>query len=914
MPLRREQASASSRKLPLLTTKLRAPVWRGPLIQRPQLIGTLRQALAGRLALVYGPAGFGKTTLAAQWYAELRQAGACVAWLSLDDSDNDLNRFLAYLVESLRSAEPEIGEGLAGVIEANPGSAADHVIDTLINDLSLLDQPLVLFVDDWHLIADAAIHEVLRRLLSRSPPGFHMVITSRSRAGLPVTRLRVQGELVEIDASRLRFDLEESRAYLTTVKALQLSADDVLALWRSTEGWAAALQLASLSLHGPEPHAAIANWTTGTAADVSEYLAENVMARLSQGQVRFLLYSSVLDRLCGGLCAEVTGDSHSAERLEEAERQELFLMPLDEERRWFRFHHLFQSYLLRRLRSRMPGEIPGLHLRASRWFAANGQIPDAVRHALLAEDLDTAVDLIQRTAMELVERSQMSTLLSLVGQVPRTVLFDRPRVQMAIAWASCLTHRRQVAEEALWHVERSAEQAASERERSLLQVEARVVRACIDVYADRVESLDEGVRACLAQVDECSPFTVAVAANIRAYSYLRAGEFAKVGPLMMWARPWHERSAGIFSSVYGRCFSGLAARAAGQLAEARAIFTSALELASGIGGRQSHAARLCGALLGQILYESNELGPAEHLLGESRLLGFEGGVVDFYLATYLGSSRLKMFQGLPDEALALLEEGEETARTLGLGRLHFAVACERVRVLLDQGDLRSAEEVLGEIDTRAGADALAEDVRCSVVAARARLLRSRGRADAALSVLEPQIERARLAGHRLDELALRVLHALVLDSAGRGEVAEQALAATINDALPLGMIRSFLDEGAPLLTLLERMKDRARRRGSGHSESPEFNPLTQRLLAYARQPESGTPQPPGGSSAVHELTSRESEVLRLLEQGRSNKEIARALAIGPETVKSYLKNIFSKLGVSTRTQAVSASRRRGKGS
>ena len=601
---------------------------------------------------------------------------------------------------------------------------------------------------------------------------------------------------------------------------------------------------------------------------------------------------------------------------EALERQEMFLLPLDEEREWFRYHHLFARFLQRRLQKHFPERLKPLHLAASEWFAAHGHTTDAVHHALLAEDTARAVELVERDAMSLVEHSHMSTLLNLVKQLPRTALFDRPRLQMAIAWATCLTHRRQEAVEALWHVERLA-QSEPPAKRQLLLDEAKVARACNNLYGDHVEGIEPLVEPCLSTADRFSPWAVAVAANIKAYCHLRAGEFDKVAPLMLWARTYHDGSEGVFAAVYGRCFNGLAARDAGRLSEARDMFADAVDVASRTAGRQSHATRLSGALLGQLLYEQNDLARAERLVGESRVLGFEGGAVEFYIATYLSSSRLLSHKGNSEEALAILQEGEDTARALSLHRLGVAVACERVRVRLEAGDVRGAEQVLGEIDARQGSNGAAlaqhDEVQATIAMAKARLLCARGTAGLAVGLLNTQLEAARRTGRRYLELHLRIQLAVALELDGQTAEAEDTLLAVVNEAVPLGMVRSFLDEGAPLVAILERVRDRARRRGgdaaSSESGPGSFNAIAQRLLAAARHPEHGMRGPAGTGARVSELTTRETEVLKFLEQGRSNKEIARALSISVDTVKWFLKNIFTKLGVSTRAQAVSESRR-----
>lgn len=907
------QKSSGLRQKPLVTTKLRPPANRGALIERPHLLEVLNRTLSCKLALVHGPAGFGKTTLAAQWFERLKASKVGAAWLAVDSSDNDVNRFLAYLVEAVRVAEPDIGTGLRDVIEANPHSAADFVIDTLVNDFSLHDGEFVLFIDDWHLIQEAQVHNTLQLLLSRMPANLHLVITSRARTGVPISRLRVQDELVEIDTTDLRFDFEESKAYLSLAKSVTLSAEDLLALWRSTEGWAAALHLASISLRESGDHERILQWTAGGSNDIGEYLAENVINSLPPERVAFMLKTSVLERLSADLCVAVTGAKDSAAQLEALEQQELFLLPIDEEGRWYRYHHLFARFLQRRLKRQLPELIPSLHRAASEWFSTHGQTSEALDHALESGDTRRAVDLVERDAMALVENSSMSTLLNLVSRLPRTQLFDRPKLQMAIAWANSLTHRPQESEEALWHVERVASSAPLAH-RELLFGEANVVRACTSVYADRIDGIEAQVRPCLDHANEFPPWAVGVAANVLAYRRIHTHQFEKVGPLLSWARDYQDRAQGLFSGVYGRCFGGIAAYRAGDLDLARKSFVDAMELAARTAGKQSNSARLASALMGQLLYEANELDEAERLLKESRFLGFEGGVVDFYLATYVCSSRLATHRGEQTEAAAILQEGEDTARALMLDRLGVAVASERVRLKLATGNIRGAEQTLADLDGRRYSSGTvpfrsSDEIQSYIDLAKARLLCARGNPSAAIALIRAQIESSVQCGWKTQEISARILLSLALELDGKAVEAEQTLMQSINDGAPRGMVRSFLDEGPRLIAILDRVRDKARRRPVDDAPSFSFNSSAQRLLTTSRDPREGLPWTSDSQARGAELTPRETEVLRLLDHGRANKEIARTMHISVDTVKWYLKNIFVKLGVSTRTQALNETRR-----
>ncbi|HXG29139.1 MAG TPA: LuxR C-terminal-related transcriptional regulator [Nevskiales bacterium] len=921
------QSATPVRQKLFVTTKLRPPTNKANLIERPRLMEILGHTLSRKLALIHAPAGFGKTTLAAQWHDRLHATGITVAWLAIDAADNDLERFLAYVVEAIRAAEPDIGAGLTEVIESNPGNAAEFVLGDLINEFELYDKEFVLFLDDWHLIHEPKIHQALELFLSRVPPNFHLVVTSRSRAGIPLARLRVQNELVEINAADLRFDYTESSTFLSDAKALQLGAEDLEVLWRSTEGWVAALQLASISLRSAGDRDRILRWVAGTPHDIGEYLAENVLDSLPKDLVDFMLKTSILGRLSGELCRAVTGEAASAQFLDALERQELFLLPLDEERQWFRYHHLFARFLQRRLEREHPGLMPKLHLAASDWFAAHGQTAEALAHALAADEVERAIALVEKDAMALMQNSYMSTLLGLVAQLPQARLFDRPILQTAVAWAHCLTHHPHESEEALAHVIRVASTQPPQTQKLLLG-EANVIRACNGVYADRIDDVETMVRPCLNESAIYSPWVVGVAANILTYRHIHTYQFDKVAPLQTWARDYQDRAQGLFSGVYGRCFSGIAACWAGDLALGKKHFLDALVLARDTAGRQSHAARLAGALLGQLKYEANELEETEQLLQESRILGFEGGVVDFYLATFISTCRLMVQKGDYAEASAILQEGEDTARHLRLDRLAMAVAGERVRLSLLVGDIRGAERTLADFDGRfAGAEPPVAGIAAQIwdyrEMARARLLCEQGYPEQAVTILRTQSRRAQDSGRKYHEVAINVLLAIALDVAGQGADAEETLARTVADAVPRGIIRTFLDEGPRVVVILERLREKARRHQAAAGGLPEFGASANLLVTTSRHPDRGLPllvasRAPATSTEYgartrapfdDSLKRREIDIIRFLDQGRSNKEIARALGISVDTVKWYLKAIFCKLGVARRGQAIAEARR-----
>ena len=387
-----------------------------------------------------------------QWLAILQDGGAQVAWLGLHGDDNDPHWFLAHLLEAVRRALPSAGEAigdLAALIEQNAEDMQGYVLSALLEVIGDVDGRFVIAFDDWHLVDDSGARRALVHLLDFAPPNLAIVLTSRRRPQLPLSRLRVRGHLVEIDADLLRFDLDETREFLVELNGLRLDGDDVARLSAGTDGWVAALQLASLSLRDSADPAALIRGFSGRHHSVGEYLAENVLDALPADVLDFLLATSVCDRLCGDLAGVLAGRGDGQAMLEELESRDLFLRPLDTEREWFRYHHLFADYLRRRLDRDHPDRVVELHSRASAWFAEQALVPEAVAHALSGGDIRRATDLVEQHAMPLVEHSRMVSLLGLLGRLPGTAADDRPGLLMAVAWANCLLQRSAAAQASL---------------------------------------------------------------------------------------------------------------------------------------------------------------------------------------------------------------------------------------------------------------------------------------------------------------------------------------------------------------------------------------------------------------------------------------------------------------------------------
>ncbi|WP_427170023.1 LuxR C-terminal-related transcriptional regulator [Arthrobacter sp. 92] len=923
---------------PSASSKFRAPEPVGQWVHRTRLTDMLRSDRKRRLALIHAPAGFGKSTLAAQWMENLASQGLVTVWLSLDRDDNNTIWFLSHLLQAIRKAWPGLEEELQQLLEERPDDAEQYVVPALINAIDERGRDIVITLDDWHLVTEPRTRAVVERLLEAGGSHLSFIITSRVRSGLPLGRLMVRDQLLEVDALALRFDETESQDFLVGINRLDLDAGDVASLHRTTEGWIAALQLVSLSLRGHREASELIERLSGRHASIGEYLAENVLDTLDPETLDFLLMTSVPERLCAGLASALSGVELGQAMLEKIQAQDLFLQPLDEDGTWYRYHHLFEDYLRRRLERDHPGRTKELNLIAARWYSENGFPSDAVDHALAAGDVELAVEIVESRAMWLVEHSSMSTLLALVGKIPADHVAGQARLQMAVAWAHTLLHQSAAAQTALDLAENvmPTDATLNEHDRFELGVEGLVVQSCIDMYGDRVNRVEELDEKCFAQADLLRPWIVSVAANVSTFKKIHDGEYPLALEQQRWAAKFHGLTSGPFSGVYGQCFAGLAAYALLDLDSVDQHFTAAVELGRRKAGRYSHAARLAGAMMGQLLYERGELDKAEKLLEETRELGSEGGVVDFMLSTYATLARIKALRGDAPRAREILDEGDVVADSLRLDRLKLVMNLERVQLgisprtipdhaLLDaaaapEAAHPSGPRLEGLAETRYQIQ-LATQLRAAMAAAGHEGTDSPIRLDTVLGARHLLWRAAAYLGPRA-ELNARILLAVALQQSGNREEAESTLLPALETCSRLGLVRPLLDGGAGCLELVRAISARLRREPAPEGVSPElprFLSILIRLDSQARtNRDSGWPAEPAtpaagpATSSVPEpgLSQREQMILRLVEQERSNREIAQELHLGIDTVKWYLKSLFNTLGVSDRRACVTEARRR----
>ncbi|MFD4444806.1 protein kinase [Nocardia sp. NPDC058519] len=793
-PRAHEQTTAP----PTPATKYRPPTPARATLARKRLLEHLRASERTRLTAIRAPSGFGKTTLAAQWHDELIEHGAAVAWLTVDEDDNNVAWFLTHLAEAIRPAVPELADDLDRLLEAHPHDPTRAVLTALIDGLHAGDRHVTLILDDWQRVTDPASVAAVQFLLEHGCHHLPLVVTSTARIELPLSRLRIHGDLAEIDATTIRFDSDEVRAFLAEAGGVHLATEEIIALADATDGWVAALQLTVLALRAGEDPAHLID-SLGAHPDIGAFLAENVLGALDPDTLDFLMTTSICERICGGLATALTGRADAADVLAEIADRGLFLLPASPGGDWYRYHQLFAGYLCRRLAQDRLTEIAPLRLRAAAWFARHHLLNDAVEHALAAGDPEHAAELVEQGAGYLLERSRMVTIQGILAKLPAHVCLSRPRIQLFGVWINLILRRPEAATASLARFEAAMATARpTESERIDLRAEADVAISVREMFADRVSELDGLIGDALTRPDDFSPRIPGVAANIAAYAAIQRFDFAEARRWQLWAAPYHE-ATGPFLSMYGRCFAGLAAREQLDITGADDLLTTALDTAHATMGPASHASRLACALLGELRYETGDLDAAEELLTRSREIAAEGGGgVDFMLATYAIGARVRALRGDRDGARDLLDEGMAHAERLDLHRLAARMNNERVRLgfALDPGPaaaiLRSR---MIRRDNRIATtiDELDEDSAIRL------LLADPGDDEHRLAVDRATALVAGIDAGRRPMAALRagLLLGSALRRAGRAGEAERTIAPLARRCERLGLIRLPMDASAP---------------------------------------------------------------------------------------------------------------------
>lgn len=903
----------------LLHTKLMMPPYRPGLVPRPHILKRLDEGLGRKLILVSAPAGFGKTTLLAEWVSRFRNSNfesrnLQFAWLSLDKGDNDPARFLSYLVAALQSVEQAIGKSSLEPLQTHQRPSTLSVLTNLINDISIFQHQIVLVLDDYHLISSETIHQSIIFLLDKLPPNLHLVIAGRTDPPLPVARLRARGQITEIRAGDLRFTLEEVATFFRQVMDLELSEEELASLEARTEGWVAGLQLAALALKRVRDRSGFIQSFAGDNRYIVDYLAEEVLLQQPEGIRNFLLATSILERLTGSLCEAVVGKnqalsflysrfSSSQSILEYLERSNLFVMPLDDRRQWYRYHHLFSEFLLAQLYQEQREQVPEYHRRAALWFAEKSLLSEAIEHALNAREYAWAADFIERETMSKLGRLELNTTLDWLEALPQDFLQTRPWLCFLHAWILLWTGQIDAAEKQVQaSLNTLSEQEMIDSQKVRVQMaRLKAVQAIVYCYRGAVSqaiTLSQNVLLDLPEEDVFLYIAMLnnIALNLGAV-YDAKIDLSKVHENML-ASALHAREKGR-AAVAVNVLAHLAANemAQGRLRQAGDTYRQAMDLIHQSlqtdGSPPPTAARVYTGF-GELLRERDQLDEAAEHLSMGIQMAEENGDIDLQVRGSLSLARTFLAQGNPEKAFETWHQIEIIAQTSDILWIKSQVTAFRVRYWLSQGDLEAASRWARETDLPSRGNPGYRQI--DEYLDYARVLMAEGEPEKALDFLawlQEMMKQASLGRYVLEAWLLEVL---CWKARGDTTRAVRVLGQALEMAEKEAFIRLFLDEGNPLGEIL--------------LETPFQNISAEYLDRLRTGFQIGNQSRlPGTQALVESLSDRELQVLQLLASGKSNRKIAGELFISIGTVKRHVHHIYQKLGVSNRVEAASMARK-----
>jgi len=908
---------------PILATKLYIPPPRPKSVRRPRLIERLNEGLrqdagfARKLTLISAPAGYGKTALVSEWVADCERLEPKVraAWLSLDGGDSDPARFLTYLVAALqtlalRQAEgvaANIGEWALGALQSPQPPPTEAILTALINEIAAIPASFILVLDDYHVIdapavdVSTSVDAALAFLLEHLPAQMHLVIATREDPALPLARLRARNQLTELRAADLRFTPAEAAEFLHQVMDLDISAEDIAVLETRTEGWIAGLQLAAISMRGRQDIAGFIRSFTGSHQFVLDYLVEEVLRQQPESVQAFLLRTSILDRMCGPLCdAVLHGDATRQPRpsvsgqatLEYLEHANLFIVPLDNERRWYRYHHLLAGLLRQRLQQ--SDNVAEYHIRASQWYEDNSLEFEAFHHATAANDVERAERLMEGNGMPLHSRSAVNAILAWLASLPESVLDARPLLRVRSATMALTAGQTIGVEEKLQAAEKALGQAELDPQTGDLIGQIACARATLAVTRYQPEEMAVQARRALEYLlPENRRFRFTANWALSA-AYRFQGDRAAARRALTEALSISESSTRMFSRILAVIHLGRLQELDNQFCQAAETYRRVLQMVSEQPQPNASDAHLG---LARIYYEWNDLDAAEQYGQQGLLLaGQFDRTLDRSIHCEVFLARLKLARGDVAGAAAMLAEAEQSVLQHNFVQRMTEVAAAQVLVLLRQGDLVAAAHL---VQTR--------DLPIS----QARVLLAQGDAPAALALLKPLRQQMEAKDWKDERLKVMILQAVALHAHREKDQAVQLLGEALALAEPGGFTRLFVDEGPPMASLLTA--------ASAQGLMPGYVAKLLSAFGAVAQPVSAGPQTSPGKGEgrspaqplIEPLSQRELEILRLIAQGLSNREIGARLFLALDTVKGHNRRIFDKLDVQRRTEAIARARELG---
>jgi len=885
----------------LLTTKLYIPQLNIDLVSRPRLYKRLDEGLTHKLTLISASAGFGKSTLMAGWLSERDQP---VAWLSLDQGDNDSVRFWTYLIAAIQTIHQEIGVEARQIVSMPQLHSTELVAISLINDISQFAHDLILILDDYHVIEVEQVHASLSYLLEHQPPNLHIILSTRVDPSISLARLRAHSQLIEVRAEDLQFSTEEAATLLNEKMGLNLKPEQIEALNTHTENWVVGLQLAALSLKGQHSYDAFIEEFTGSHQFVLDYLIEEVLDTLPDAQREFLMRTSITERFCGNLCQVVTGNPSSRQILDEIRKSNLFLIPLDTHGRWFRYHHLFAEVLYALLEQEHPGEIEALHLKAAAWFESEGHPGEAVDHALRSGNMDRAKELVFKYWQSFFYKGEVATVLRWLDALPEEIERNDPSVSLARCWAHFLRGQISALGPHLEQANNAYERLVNKgvlrgAQRDLVAGQLAMMRSVLargrGEHASSVAYAEEAVRLTPAEMLEGIGlgWTMLAAARAGAGDFNGAIEAYERGIALSQAEG---NLLAAYGCIYGQSMYMLLQ---GRLNDAERLCRSAIERAASEGHSDFPAAGSLYVTMARINLERYRLEEAEAYLNTGLHIARPGGFNEAvrtgrYLRAHLAAARGDLVT-----AADIFQETAQIVNAMDDPYLTGELNGEWAKLCIKVGDPDAARQKLNILEEK-----LAITQHANLLlwwrALFPRQLCAEGRYNEALTTLDESIHRARAVNSNGELVRLLALQAVALDAVGDHMTARSVLQEALTLGAPESYIWRWLDAGPRIEPLLHHIKD-------NHDTPQALYPYLDSLIGTCRSVfgESARPQP---GKIPDPLTSRELEVMRLICKGYSNPEIASELVVTINTIKKHTSNIYGKLGVSSRTQAIARAR------
>jgi LuxR family maltose regulon positive regulatory protein len=888
---------------PILATKLYIPPHRLKVVLRPRLIERLNEGMHCKLTLISASAGFGKTTLVSEWVAGSERP---VAWLSLDEGDSDPTRFLTYLVAALQTIAADIGKGVLAILQSPQPPPIESILIALLNEITTVPDNFILVLDDYHIIDSKPVDNALTFLLEHLPPQMHLVIATREDPQFPLARLRARCQLTELRAADLRFTPAEAAEFLNQMMGLSLSAENIAALEARTEGWVAGLQLAALSIQGRSDAANFIKSFTGSHHFILDYLVEEVLQRQPEHVRNFLLQTAILDRLSSPLCDAVTGQEDGRGMLEALERGNLFVIPLDDQRQWYRYHHLFAEVLLAHTLEEQPGQIPLLHGRASAWYEQNNQLAEAIRHALAARDFERAAGLIEKMYPAMDASFQSAVWLGWVRKLPDEVVRARPVLSVDYARALMDSGEFEAGKSWLQDAEQRLEGSAEgmvvtdEAQFHTLPVKIALARSNhAQVQGDFGGAVKYAELALELSPEEDS-YSHAMATTTLGMAHWSRGDLdGAQRALSVWMNYCQKVGNNIFAVATGGYLAGIIV-AQGRLREAERTYKQSIQLASTHDQSVRHVAANLYLGLGLLCHEQGDQQSAAQHLHKSEELG-EQALIDWPYRWRLAQARLKEAEGDLETALDLLDEARRLYVRTSVLDFH-PIDALKVRVYLRQGRLSEAlawarERGLSVDDDLSYLDEFEHVTLARILIAQYKNDPAAGSIHQAFALLERLLQAAEAGGRMGSVIEILVVQALAFQAQGNVSQALASMERALALAEPESYVRIFVDEGEPMRLLIEKLP---------RDQDKKFPGYVDKLLAAFARP-TAIPQPKTNnlqSMIIEPLSERELEVLKLLRSELSGPEIAQQLIVSLHTLRTHTNNIFKKLGVNNRRAAV----------